>query len=67
MSDSYQKGCWIEPNFEWCFQLVECEDLRLFQQWVLSWQSTGISFEIVPVVGSTKTSEVVEPYLLNNI
>ena len=40
---------WIEPNFARCFQLLECEDLRLFQQWVLHWQGTGGSFEIVRV------------------
>ncbi|MBL8233489.1 MAG: DUF3303 family protein [Bryobacterales bacterium] len=26
---------WIEPNFSRCFQLMECEDARLFQEWVL--------------------------------
>ena len=28
-------GSWIEPNFDRCFQLMECDDLRLLQQWVL--------------------------------
>jgi hypothetical protein len=23
---------WVEPNFSRCFQLMECDDLRLFQQ-----------------------------------
>src|SRR4051794_2814609 len=26
---------WIEPNFSRCFQLMECDDLRLFQEWCL--------------------------------
>jgi hypothetical protein len=24
---------WVEPNFSRCFQLMECDDLRLFLQW----------------------------------
>jgi hypothetical protein len=54
---------WVEPNFARCFQLMECEDLRLFQQWVLHWRGTGATFEIVPVVESSQTTEVVAPYL----
>lgn len=54
---------WIEPNFARCFQLMECEDLTLFQQWVLHWHGTGASFEIIPVVESSQTREVVAPFL----
>lgn len=54
---------WIEPNFERCFQLLECADARLLQEWVLQWRGFGISFEIVPVVTSVQTREVVAPYL----
>jgi hypothetical protein len=54
---------WVEPSFARCFQLMECDDLRLLQKWVLHWQGTGTSFEIVPVVESSQTREVVEPYL----
>ena len=53
---------WIEPNFDRCFQLMECEDARLLQQWILNWRSLG-SFEIVPVVPSKDTREVMEPWL----
>ena len=54
---------WIEPNFARCFQLMECEDLTLLQQWVLHWRGTGASFEFVPVVESSQTLEVVAPHL----
>jgi hypothetical protein len=54
---------WVEPNFARCFQLMECDDLRLLQQWVLQWRGTGVRFEIVPVVPSRETREVVEPFL----
>ena len=54
---------WIEPNFSRCFQLMRCDDPRLFQQWALEWRSLGMTLEIVPVVTSRETREVVEPFL----
>jgi uncharacterized protein DUF3303 len=57
---------WIEPNFSRCFQLMECDDLRLLQQWILQWRGSGTSFEIVPVLTSAETREVVAPYLDGN-
>jgi hypothetical protein len=26
-------GSWVEDNFDRCFQLMECDDPRLFHQW----------------------------------
>ena len=54
---------WVEPNFGRCFQLMECDDLRLLQNWVLNWRGAGVTFEIVPVVSSAQTREVVAPHL----
>jgi hypothetical protein len=54
---------WVEPNFSRCFQLMECDDLRLLQEWILKWWDSGATFEIVPVVSSKETREVVAPFL----
>jgi hypothetical protein len=54
---------WVEPSFARCFQLMRCDDLRLLQEWVLQWRGSGATFEIVPVVPSAVTREVVAPYL----
>ena len=54
---------WVEPNFSRCFQLMECDDLRLFQEWALRWRDAGVTIEIVPVVASAQTREVVAPHL----
>jgi hypothetical protein len=54
---------WIEPSFARCFQLMECDDLRLLQAWVLQWHGLGMTVEIVPVVPSKDTREVVAPHL----
>ena len=51
-------GSWIEANFDRCFQLMECDDVRLLQEWVTRWSDLA-DFEIVPVVPSKDTSEVV--------
>ncbi len=55
-------GSWIEANFDRCFQLMECDDPRLLQDWILAW-SDLTDFEIVPVVPSAETAAVVERHL----
>jgi len=55
-------GSWIETNFDRCFQLMECNDARLLQEWILSWADLA-DFEIVPVVPSKDTSEIVGRHL----
>src|SRR5439155_926492 len=37
-----------------CFQLMECDDVTLFQRWVAEW-SDLMEFEIVPVVAGKDT------------
>ena len=54
---------WVEPSFARCFQLMECDDARLLQQWVLQWRGAGVTFEFVPVVPGAQTREVVAPHL----
>jgi hypothetical protein len=53
---------WIEVNFDRCFQLMECDDSRKFQQWVIKWHDL-MDFEIVPVVSSKDTMEAIGPVL----
>jgi Protein of unknown function (DUF3303) len=55
-------GSWIEANFDRCFQLMECDDPRLLQQWVVQWQEL-IEFEFVPVIPSKETGETIAPLL----
>ena len=42
---------------------MECDDLRLFQEWVLAWRGSGVTIEIVPVVPSAQTRDVVAQHL----
>ncbi|HEX8087289.1 MAG TPA: DUF3303 family protein [Blastocatellia bacterium] len=51
---------WVEANFDRCFQIMECDDARLFQQWVAQWGDL-VEFEIVPVVSSKEVGGSLHP------
>ena len=53
---------WLEKNGDRCFQLMETDDVALLQEWILNWRSV-MSFEIVPVITSKQTRELVLPRL----
>jgi Domain of unknown function (DUF3303) len=53
---------WIEPNFDRCFQLMEADDLTLFQQWIAAWNDL-MEFEVVPVVPSKATRAVLTGFV----
>ena len=55
-------GSWVEVNFDRCFQLMECDDARLLQQWVAQWRDL-VEFEIVPVTRSGDALDAVTPLL----
>ncbi|MEA5606413.1 MAG: DUF3303 domain-containing protein [Nostoc sp. EfeVER01] len=57
---------WVEPNFSRCFQVMECDNLCLLQEWILKWRGSGVTFEIIPVVSSKQTQELIAP-LLNGL
>lgn len=44
-------GSWIETTLARCFQVMECDDPRLFDEWTAHW-SDLVDFEIVPVITS---------------
>ena len=46
---------WVEPNFNRCFQLMECDDPQLLQEWASHWQDL-VEFEFVPVVRSNEAA-----------
>ena len=42
---------WVEPNFDRCFQLMECDDPKLFDEWMTNWNDL-VDFEIVELITS---------------
>jgi hypothetical protein len=48
-------GSWVETNFDRCFQLMECSDDRLLDEWADRWRDL-VDFEFVPVLPSSAAS-----------
>jgi hypothetical protein len=53
---------WVETNFDRCFQLMECQDAKLLQQWAANWQDL-VEFEFVPVRRSQEVAAIMAPEL----
>jgi hypothetical protein len=46
---------WVEVKGNRCFQLMECDDVQLFQQWVVRWNDL-VDFEIAAVLTSQEAA-----------
>jgi hypothetical protein len=53
---------WVEANLGRCFQLMDCDQVDLFQQWIVHWNDL-IEFEIIPVVSSKEAIEILKPQM----
>lgn len=50
-------GSWVAADFSRCFQLMQCDDVAVLQQWVSAW-SDLVEFEIVPVLSGQDAAKV---------
>jgi len=53
---------WIDLDFKVCYQLMETEEIVLFDGWIENW-SDLMEFEIVPVRTSAEAVEVMNAKL----
>jgi hypothetical protein len=53
---------WVETNFDRCFQLMECADARLLEDWAAHWRDL-VDFEFVPVRLSKEAAARIAPEL----
>lgn len=53
---------WVTEDFQRCYQIMECDDPQLLQQWIDRW-SDLVDFEIVPVMTSAQAVEKITPRL----
>jgi hypothetical protein len=53
---------WIAADLSRCFQVMQCDDVALLQEWVLSWSDLA-RFEIVPIAPSKDTAAAVGKHL----
>ncbi|MEK7724247.1 MAG: DUF3303 family protein [Acidobacteriota bacterium] len=47
---------WIDTEVKQCFQLMETEDVTLFDEWIANWKDLA-DFEIIPVITSAEARE----------
>ena len=56
------RGSWVAEDLGRCYQVMECGDRTLLDQWIASWQDI-VDFEVVPVMTSADAQAVVAPKL----
>jgi hypothetical protein len=50
---------WIDTEFQVCYQLMETEDVTLFDRWTENWDDL-MEFKVVPVRTSAETAVILE-------
>jgi len=50
---------WVTSDLAHCFQVMECDDPNLLEQWMANWRDL-VDFEVHPVVTSATAAELVE-------
>ena len=53
---------WVTQDLATCYQLMECEDRQLLEQWMTRW-SDLVDFEVLPVITSPQAVERIAPRL----
>jgi hypothetical protein len=46
---------WVEENYDRCFQLMETDDPKLFDEWIACWNDL-VEFEVFPVIDSQQAA-----------
>jgi hypothetical protein len=44
---------WVDGSLSRCFQLMECDDRALIDQWIAQWEDL-VAFEVYPVMSSAE-------------
>jgi Protein of unknown function (DUF3303) len=53
---------WVTEDMDRCYQVMECDDRGLLEQWMTRW-SDVTDFEVIPVVTSAQAVERIAPRL----
>jgi hypothetical protein len=46
---------WVTPDLMHCYQVMECDDRALLDQWIAAWDDI-VQFEIHPVITSNEAA-----------
>jgi hypothetical protein len=55
-------GSWVTRDLQRCYQVMECDDPKLLQQWIDRWKDL-VDFEVTPVVTSSEAAAAMAPRL----
>jgi hypothetical protein len=55
-------GSWITEDLTRCYQVMECADRALLDEWISHWEDV-MRFEVVPVITSPDAQARVAPLL----
>lgn len=53
---------WVTRDLQRCYQVMECDDPRLLQEWIDGWKDL-IDFEVIPVMTSLEAAAAIGPQL----
>jgi hypothetical protein len=53
---------WVTDDFRRCYQIMECADRALLDEWMARWNDL-VEFEVIPVVTSAEAAEALAPRL----
>ena len=53
---------WVSQDLSCCFQVMECEDHRLLDEWMANWRDL-VDFEVIPAMTSSEAAAAVAPRL----
>lgn len=53
---------WVNADMTRCFQVMECADATLLEQWMAQWKDI-VDFQIEPVLTSAEAAERIAPRL----
>lgn len=53
---------WVDLEFSKCFQLMQTDDEKLFEQWSDHWKDL-VEFEFIPVRTSREATKIIAPHL----
>jgi hypothetical protein len=56
------RGSWVTDDLRRCFQVMECEDRGLLDEWIANW-SDLTAFEVIPVITSADAAARIAPRL----
>jgi Protein of unknown function (DUF3303) len=53
---------WVTADLQRCYQVMECDDRHLLQEWIDQWKDL-VDFEVVEVVTSADAASAMAPRL----